>query len=196
MASLVPVMLLLALSMAGCGPIRENPVTLLPFEYQPSADAQRVAGRWVAVTSAPPPARTDTITTSVGATPVLVTMGGYDIPAAQLLTEQEQREIVRMLENVHGGAHEGPCVVTVAFTDLDYRFRGHQYWATVSLGVMLGSREILRGTERIWSAEGMSFSQRMSTDPRKGKQALARQVVDKLGHSMDASADLLSACDP
>lgn len=196
MAFFVPVIFLLALSAVGCGPVRENPVTLLPFEYQPSHDAQKVAGKWVAVTSAPLPAKTDTITTSVGATPAVVTVGGYDIPAAQLLTEQEQREIVGMLENVHGGAHESPCVMTVVFTDLDYQFRGHQYWATVTLGVRLGSREILRRTERIWSAEGMSLSQRMSTDPQKGKQALARQVVDKFDYSMGASAELQSACTP
>ena len=196
MAVFVRVILVLALPMIGCGPVRENPVTLLPFEYPPSRQAPNVAGTWMAVTSVPLPAKTDAVTTSVGATPALVTMGGYDIPATQLLTEQEQREIVRMLENAYGGAHEGPCAMTVAFTELDYQFRGHQYWATVALDVRLGSREVLRTTERIWSAEGMSFSQRMSTDPRKGKQALARQVIDKFGYSMGASAELLSACAP
>jgi len=117
--------LLFVYSLAGCGPVRQNPIELFPFEYHPSYEVQEVSVQWVVVTATPPPAKTSTVTTSLG-----VTMGGYDVPVEQLLTEQEQRQIVHALKKVVGQVPKSSCVATVTFEDLDYQFRGHEYWAT------------------------------------------------------------------
>lgn len=190
------IIVLSVLSLVGCGPLINRPVEFLPFSYQPGYAVTQFPVRWEVRTSAPPNAKTSTVTMPVGAAPVFIPIGGANVPPAQLLSEEDQRQIFRMLKNVLGETPESSCTAVVVFDDPAYQFHYHQYWVTVNFSVSDGQNDLLQKSERFWSAENMTTGQKWNTHPQDGKQALAKQILDKFGAFVNSSIGELSACAP
>lgn len=179
----------------GCSPLVRNPIELAPFAYVPAYGGKQLALDLIVQTRQPGPEKTSSVTLPA-AESAYVRMGGYDVPLDQLLTEAEQREIATLLANaVVSPSQHDLCTATFAFEELDYQFHQHQYWATVALTVSQGGRPLATVRHKVWSAEGMTFSNRMNAHPQTGKQSLAHQLLNAFAGSIaQASHNELSVC--
>jgi hypothetical protein len=181
--------------LAACGTIVKSNaplvdgISLNPFAYKARFDSAPLLAQWIIV---PQYVVGKEVKTSVmlPGTVVPLYIGSGKVHHEFLLTETEQQDIgVRLAESVGYDRTDPLCTATLTFSDVDYMFELHQFWATARLRIERNAVIVLNVEKRFWSAEGMSFGQKMNTNPKLGKQALARQLIDYFANTV-AGADI------